>query len=284
MRSFCFILVAFVAASSSFAMNTQNTDAQDEPKVSNKWNKQGEAERLAWQYFENVLAPQIVADAVANRSTLFELYVKLVQLRARAEWVKKFFRKSGRDFSEELVQELLKTPMRKASKSYGGFTEGDMAENTTSPEWTEAVRNYFSAFTKTDGFTSVEGWDEYIATIGLSTVSTVGSRIIVSHPPGKWILHDLEPTYQAMLDTTDFFHFLRLSSKLIFTLSNFPQIENGSLSVNSWLINGLARAKFDVLEKYFHSWQIESRILKTFLSTPRSSSRRHSSIIPPRCN
>lgn len=212
-----------------------------------RWDNQSESEKYVWDYFNDVIAKKIVTTAIdENGTTLANIYHKLAIARAQCEWIKHYISENRIvNPSHEIINEIVKNniylsyPRGFASFQFGG------SEETNLEGWGDTIAEFAEKRMKFDS-------DWYV----MSTAQSIAGSTSLNHPKGS-ILDKLEFDFQQLCDATNLFEYLKIASRLMFALSNFPPITRGSSSVNTWLIDFIAQNKFNLstsLRPMLHDW------------------------------
>jgi len=202
-----------------------------------------------WVQYDEVIVPQIIQNALAKGNvSLFELYQVLSVARfaceyeikkTRISWVpSKAYVMSGNDFG---------------AFQYGGSQEHEI---NNIEKWGKHVADLLNNRIGNDKFIHRGLSHSYLAV----QRGSVDNRLV--HPVGP-VLDRLDQDFQKLLHTNNFFEFIKLAARLMYDLSNFPPITRGSLAVNTWIIDNVAKIKFGIpsIKPALHDWT-------AFLETP----------------
>ncbi len=188
--------------------------ADDKNDSHPRWDNQSNNAQTVWKRYDEVVAPQIIRAALAKNPPcrLSDLYQVLSVARCRCEYEK------------EPVKDF-----KRFSSTFGllhstSACEPNISADSWGPDVADLIRERVTG--------------NYI---GMSIVW--GKQL---NHPGGFVLNILEPVFQQLLSTSDFFEFMQLAGQMMYALSNYPPIIRGSAAVNGWLINAIAKEKFHI--------------------------------------
>lgn len=184
-----------------------------------RWQGQSPEAQAIWQHYDQVVAPQIIKNALAKGCHLHELYQVLSVARTRCE-------------AEKNARVEMTSITR--IENFGAFQPGG-SEEINIIGWGQVVRTLLYA-RRND-----------LLACGLSTVQIFHGSLSLSHPRG-FVLEKLDTIFQKLIATNNFFEFVKLAGQLMYSLANFPPITRGSAAVNTWLIDGIARERFNLTD------------------------------------
>lgn len=208
-----------------------------------RWAGQSTNVQDIWKNYDKVIAPTIIQSALAKESSydLRDLYQVLSIARLRCECEKELL---DNEFEEDIFSIAQRS-------NFSAFQYGNSEETNLRDGWGEAVHNLLR-----------ERMGNSLVSHGLSSFSEKPNlfsdlpNIVLQHPEGP-VLERMNPIFQRLITTDNFFEFLQLSACLMYNLSNFPPITRGSAAVNSWLIHGITQTRFNVsdnIRPLFYDW------------------------------
>lgn len=212
-----------------------------------RWDGQSKSEKYVWNYFNDVIATQIVIEAIDEKDiTLASLYQRLAIARAETEWIKYYISKNKiANLSWEIIDEIainniyLSYPEGFPDFQFGGSTELNLEG------WGDTIAKF-----------SKKRMKFYSLWYGMSRALSIMGKTNLTHSTGS-VLDKLEFDFQELCKATDLFEYLKIASRLMFALSNFPPLTRGSSSVNTWIIDFIAQNKFNLstsLRPALHDW------------------------------
>lgn len=182
-----------------------------------RWNRLTVRQQRIWKHYDQVVAPQIIRAALEQKPIcqLLDLYQVLAMARLNCEYNKNSF---GRD-------------------SYIKFSDFAtlQEESTNEPGVWNGTWGMSVACLAKDRM-----GNDHCDFAGLN-VKLMGA---LWHSGGN-ILQKANQVFQQMVATNNFFEFIQLAARLTYDLSNFPPTIRGSSAVNTWLINIIAKEKFN---------------------------------------
>jgi len=225
-----------------------------------RWQNQSELAKYVWNYFNDVIARQIVIESIdkKNTLTLTTLYRRLVLARAECEWIKIYLsnynivNSSHNPINEAAINNIyLSFPKEFFNFQFGGSTESCVYDDTS---WGEAISEFVK---KRKSDYSFQGMSRTSPSVG-SFVEDYFMNLNITHPSGS-ILEKIEPDFQQLCNATNLFEYLKVASRLMFALSNFPPVTRGSAAVNTWIIDIIAQEKFNLtatatMRPALHDW------------------------------
>lgn len=213
-----------------------------------RWDTDDTRLKQIWERYDQTVAKQIVHNALQHKDvTLIRLYHSLSMARSSCEREKNKkgeYSESGSGSQAQGVQEQV------VSEYFGAFQEGGSKEPSIY-EWGDIIKCLLDNRIKNSNKN-----DYYVTDRGLSLLHQYNSNCSLKHPTGS-VLDRLEPTFQKLIITNNFFDFLQLSARMLYNLSNYPPITRGSAAVNTWIIDKIATEKFNVtssLRPLLYDW------------------------------
>lgn len=207
-----------------------------------RWADQTEMDVYIWNYYNEIIATNTLNQLLKKENISFtELYHKMALTRAECEWIKSYINDSNiKILSPELINHIAKSnlyfsfPNKFASFQGGGSNESNILMN-----WGNAVANL--AEMRID----IKKSSDYGFSLIFPDHPYDGKTFTLYHPRG-YVLMLLENDFQKLLRTNNLFEFIVISSRMMYMLSNFPPIERGSAAVNCWIIDKIAKEKFQL--------------------------------------
>lgn len=212
-----------------------------------RWDSTNAEQKKIWDYYDQNIAKKIVQHALEHENlTLKDLYHALSIARANCELEKNISYASSGQKSMDFMRQMM--------SDWHDFQPGGTIEPNVE-KWGDTVNELFKKRLTNNP------WGKR----GLSLITPCGNNTKLEHPKG-FILERLEPTFQQLINTDNFFEFLTLSSHMMYGLSNYPPVVRGSAAINTWIIDEIARKKFGLvgsLRPLLFDWT-------AFLETPEN--------------
>jgi len=201
-----------------------------------RWTTNTPVEDQVWNYYNDKLVSALMHAAFAKKKTLSlkRLYHILSMTRRRCECVKLQFPESETDILFSATHALSENLY---DRDFGDFQGGGTGEQGIFIRWGDKI----SALAKH----RIPFQDAVSKQVGLSKYIRFEKSL--NHPFG-YMLVKLEPDFQQLLSTHNFFDYLKCSARMMFVLSNYPPIHRGSSAVNTWMFEGLKQVKFGIQE------------------------------------
>jgi hypothetical protein len=222
-----------------------------------RWARQTAKQNKIWDEYDQTTAPKIVRQAIAKgECSLVELYRILALARISCEL-------------EKTIARQLDNSQMPAHGRFFSIAEDNEKnwENYFFKSLSLDEVQYFGAFQHDKSFeVNLWSWGDLVNSLirerdyynphGLSHFIENYYGRCLQHP-NEEILERANPIFQSLFTTNNFFEFLDLSARLAYNLSNFPPTTRGSAAVTTWILQGVARERFNLTENpipLLHDW------------------------------
>lgn len=225
-----------------------------------RWDSADACEREVWNYFDQVVAPQIVRESMASpHVTLASLYQALSIARFKCEWVKHKKPENRTEIENYANSAMDLTGIQYLNFLKFGYTylgvayEPRIFTGTGDEVKTLATMRIQSRNHKLKG-----------TKVGLSDFkekhqnnSHLANTLVHPLVNPRSSLVRLEQDFQKLRSTNNLFEFLKLASRIMYELANFPPLERGNAAINTWVIDNIFREKFKMtgsIRPHLYDW------------------------------
>ena len=200
-----------------------------------RWGNASDSDKAVWDYYNNVVARQIVQLALKSPSlTLADLFLALSSARLKCEWVKS---KKPKNQEEILYYSTCEIDSDYNPRGFGRFQPGGNEEREIYDGW----GNQVSTLVK-ERLGDLATYNRMIA-LSYIDFDCSSRNTSLKHPSGT-VLDRLNPNFKSLVCTDNIFEFLSISSTLIYEISNYPPISRGSAAVSTQMIDNIFMERF----------------------------------------